>query len=82
MTQKERQMFFDWTKNIRMSKYRKEWPSTECPKTRFTEIMKGLTVIIFTVIKFYFTCNTWRNVAVVSISYCVTGVCNPFYICK
>jgi hypothetical protein len=47
-------MFFDWTKNIRMSIYRNEWPSTECPKTRFTEIVKGLTVIIFTVIKFFF----------------------------
>jgi len=47
MTQKERKMFFDWTENIRMSIYRNEWPSTECPKTRFTEIVNGLTVIFF-----------------------------------
>jgi hypothetical protein len=37
-----------------MSIYRSEWPSTECPRIRFTEVVKGLTVIIFTAIKVMF----------------------------
>jgi len=37
-----------------MSIYRNEWPSAEYPKTRLTEIVKGLTVIIFAAIKVFF----------------------------
>jgi hypothetical protein len=76
-----KRVFFDWANNIPMSIYRNEWPSTECPKTRFTGIVKGLTYYFHCHYSFFYLQHV-ANVALVSISYCVTGVRNPFYVCK
>jgi hypothetical protein len=76
--QRSKNFFFYCTNNNRMSIYRSKWPSIECPRIRFTEIVKGLTVIIFTAIKVMFYLQHVAKVALISISYCVTGVCNQF----